>query len=153
MALFNRIVVGTDGSESAAEAVRQAVELAGLTGARLDVVSAYEPVPNRRVESEVAQAPGDVAHEFGPREEATFALDSAVGAATAAGIGLSPGHFQFSDHGLISILSGPDTTWHRFCAYRFIPARTVKRSGCGCGGPPERPTDPIARLIDVLPRR
>ncbi len=90
MALFNRIVVGTDGSESAAEAVRQAVELAGLTGARLDVVSAYEPVPNRRVESEVAQAPGDVAHEFGPREEATFALDSAVGAATAAGIEVTP---------------------------------------------------------------
>ena len=90
MALFNRIVVGTDGSESAAEAVRQAVELAGLTGARLDVVSAYEPVPNRQVESEVAQAPGDVAHEFGPREEATFALDSAVGAATAAGIEVTP---------------------------------------------------------------
>ncbi len=90
MALFNRIVVGTDGSESAAEAVRQAVELAGLTGARLDVVSAYEPVPNRRVESEVAQAPGDVAHEFGPREEATFALDSAVGAATAAGVEVTP---------------------------------------------------------------
>lgn len=90
MALFNRIVVGTDGSESAAEAVRQAVELAGLTGARLDVVSAYEPVPNRRVESEVAQAPGDVAHESGPREEATFALDSAVGAATAAGVEVTP---------------------------------------------------------------
>ena len=90
MALFNRIVVGTDGSESAAEAVRQAVELAGLTGARLDVVSAYEPVTNRRVESEVAQAPGDVAHEFGPREEATFALDSAVGAATAAGVEVTP---------------------------------------------------------------
>ena len=29
MALFNRIVVGTDGSESAAEAVRQAVESQG----------------------------------------------------------------------------------------------------------------------------
>ena len=39
--MFQRIVVGTDGSETAAEAVRQAVELAKLTGAALEIVSAY----------------------------------------------------------------------------------------------------------------
>jgi nucleotide-binding universal stress UspA family protein len=90
MALFNRIVVGTDGSESATEAVRQAVELAKLTGARLDVISAFEPVSSRRVDSEVSQAPSDVEHQFGPREEATFALDRAVGTAHEGGIEVTP---------------------------------------------------------------
>ncbi|HNC16065.1 MAG TPA: universal stress protein, partial [Solirubrobacterales bacterium] len=45
MSLFKRIVVGTDGSESAREAIRQAAELARMSGASLDVVSAFEPVP------------------------------------------------------------------------------------------------------------
>lgn len=43
--MFKAIVVGTDGSETADVAMRRAVELAGLTGARLHVVSAYEPAP------------------------------------------------------------------------------------------------------------
>lgn len=33
--MFDRIVVGTDGSETAGEAVRTAIELAKMTGARL----------------------------------------------------------------------------------------------------------------------
>jgi nucleotide-binding universal stress UspA family protein len=39
--LFASIVVGTDGSETAREAVRQAVELAARLGARLEIVSAW----------------------------------------------------------------------------------------------------------------
>jgi nucleotide-binding universal stress UspA family protein len=39
--VFNRIVVGTDGSDTAREAVRQATELARLTGATLCIVSGY----------------------------------------------------------------------------------------------------------------
>ncbi|MGZ6671903.1 MAG: universal stress protein, partial [Solirubrobacteraceae bacterium] len=42
--MFASIVVGTDGSQTAREAVSQAVELARRLGARLDIVSAYEPV-------------------------------------------------------------------------------------------------------------
>ena len=43
--MFSRIVVGTDGSETATEAVRQAAEIwPGRLGAELIVVSAYEPV-------------------------------------------------------------------------------------------------------------
>ena len=42
----SRIVVGTDGSDTAAEAVRQAIELAKATGASLEIVSAFEPVPS-----------------------------------------------------------------------------------------------------------
>jgi nucleotide-binding universal stress UspA family protein len=90
MTLFKRIVVGTDGSDSALEAVRQAVEIARLTEARLDVVSAYEPVPKRRVESEREGAPADVQHEFGPREDVTFALDSATAMARESDVEVTP---------------------------------------------------------------
>jgi nucleotide-binding universal stress UspA family protein len=45
--MFKSIVVGTDGSETAEIALRRAVELAGLSGAKLHVVSAYEPAPAR----------------------------------------------------------------------------------------------------------
>ena len=42
--MFDVIVVGTDGSESAGIAVRRAAELAALTGATLHIVSAYHAV-------------------------------------------------------------------------------------------------------------
>ena len=45
--MFSSIVVGTDGSETADIALRRAIDLAGLTGAKLHVVSAYEPTPAR----------------------------------------------------------------------------------------------------------
>jgi nucleotide-binding universal stress UspA family protein len=45
--MFSSIVVGTDGSDTAEIALRRAVELSRLTGAKLHVVSAYEPAPAR----------------------------------------------------------------------------------------------------------
>jgi nucleotide-binding universal stress UspA family protein len=84
--VFKRIVVGTDGSETAAEAVRQAVELAKLTGATLSLVSAYQPASGRRVQAEQAEAPADVQYEIGPREDVNLILDAA--AADAKGQGL-----------------------------------------------------------------
>lgn len=84
--MFKRIVVGTDGSDTATEAVRQAVELAKLSGASLEVVSAYEPIPAQRVRSEQRDAPGDVQYEIGPREDVNLALDSASGLAKREGI-------------------------------------------------------------------
>ena len=84
--MFGRIVVGTDGSETAAEAVRQATELAKATGATLDIVSAYEPVPRDRLREESAEVPGDVAHAVGPREDVNQVLEGAATAATGAGI-------------------------------------------------------------------
>ena len=79
--MFTRIVVGTDGSDTAAEAVRQATELAKLSNARLDIVSAYEPIPRQRLQDEQRQAPGDVQYEIGPREDVNATLDQAVGKA------------------------------------------------------------------------
>jgi nucleotide-binding universal stress UspA family protein len=84
--MFSRIVVGTDGSETAAEAVRQATELAKLSGARLDIVSAFEPVPQQRVKSEAREAPGDVQYEISPREDVNLILDAATSEAKKAGI-------------------------------------------------------------------
>lgn len=84
--MFTRIVVGTDGSETAAEAVRQAIDLAKMSGAALSVVSAYEPVSKSRVEGEKLDAPADVAHEFGPREDVNVVLDAAAAAAHNEGV-------------------------------------------------------------------
>jgi len=79
-------VVGTDGSETAAEAVRQAVDLAKIAGASLSIVSAYEPVSKRRLEGEQAGAPADVQHEIGPREDVNLVLDAAAAAAKQEGL-------------------------------------------------------------------
>jgi nucleotide-binding universal stress UspA family protein len=79
--LFERIVVGTDGSGTATEAVRQATELAKLSGATLDVVSAFEPVPQDRLREEGGEIPADVAYAVGPREDVNQVLEAAAGEA------------------------------------------------------------------------
>jgi nucleotide-binding universal stress UspA family protein len=84
--VFTRIVVGTDGSETAAEAVRQAVDLARLSNATLSVVSAYAPISKRRVHGEQAGAPADVQYEIGPREDVNLILDAAAATARKEGI-------------------------------------------------------------------
>ena len=76
--MFTRIVVGTDGSETAAEAVRQAVDLAKLAGATLSIVSAYAPIPDRKVKDQQRDAPADVQYELGPREDVNLVLDTAA---------------------------------------------------------------------------
>ena len=84
--MFTRIVVGTDGSETAAEAVSQAVDLAKLAGAELSIVSAYEPLSKRRVEAEKLDAPADVQYEIGPREDVNLVLDAAAASARKEGV-------------------------------------------------------------------
>jgi nucleotide-binding universal stress UspA family protein len=84
--VFKRIVVGTDGSETAAEAVHQAVDLAKLSGATLSIVSAYQPISGRRVKDEQAGAPADVQYEIGPREDVNLLLDAAAASARGEGI-------------------------------------------------------------------
>jgi nucleotide-binding universal stress UspA family protein len=75
--MFKRIIVGTDGSETATEAVRQAVDLAKTAKAKLEIVSAYEPVPSDRLREEGKGVSGDVQHVVNPREDVNFALDKA----------------------------------------------------------------------------
>jgi nucleotide-binding universal stress UspA family protein len=54
--MFGSIVVGTDGSDTATEAVRQSVELAGAVGARLLIVGAYQPASREAAETAVRDA-------------------------------------------------------------------------------------------------
>jgi nucleotide-binding universal stress UspA family protein len=75
--MFARIVVGTDGSETAKRAVREAAELAKQTGASLDVVSAFEPVPSSRLREERLQAPSDIEHAVNPHEDVNAILAEA----------------------------------------------------------------------------
>ena len=80
------IVVGTDGSETANEAVRQAVDLAKAVGASVQLVSAYEPVSNQRIREERQQAPEDVAWSINPREDVDATLNDAADVAQNAGV-------------------------------------------------------------------
>ena len=84
--LFKRIVVGTDGSNTASEAVRQAIELAQVSEAKLDIVAAFEPVPPSRLREEKGELPGDVQYGAGPREDVNVTLDGAVGKAKQEGV-------------------------------------------------------------------
>jgi nucleotide-binding universal stress UspA family protein len=84
--VFTRIVVGTDGSETAGEAVRQALDLAKLAGATLSIVSAYAPVSNRKVQDQQRDAPADVQYELNPREDVNLVLDTAAANARKEGI-------------------------------------------------------------------
>ncbi len=82
--MFDRIVVGTDGSDTAAEAVRTAIALAKLSKAKLEIVSAYEPVPEQRLREESTGISGDVAHSVNPREDVQIVLGNAAAEAKKA---------------------------------------------------------------------
>jgi nucleotide-binding universal stress UspA family protein len=76
--MFSSIVVGTDGSDTATKAVRQAVDLARAVGAKIELVTAYEPVSAQRISSERRQAPEDLQWAIGPREDADATLEAAA---------------------------------------------------------------------------
>jgi nucleotide-binding universal stress UspA family protein len=76
--MFSRIVVGTDGSDTAKLAVREASELAKSTGASLYIVSAYDPVPESRLREERLEAPSDIAHTVSPSEDVDATLADAA---------------------------------------------------------------------------
>ena len=84
--MFGSIVVGTDGSETAREAVRQAVELAARHGARLQIVSAYEPVAAGRLREEARDVPPDLQWAINPREDVDATLRAGAEAARDGGV-------------------------------------------------------------------
>lgn len=84
--MFSSIVVGTDGSETAEEAVRQATDLAKTVGATLEIVSAYEPVPAQRLREERREAPEDLQWAINPREDVDSTLEAAAAPARDAGV-------------------------------------------------------------------
>jgi nucleotide-binding universal stress UspA family protein len=84
--MFDRIVVGTDGSKTATQAVKTAIELAKLSKATLEIVSAYEPVPQSRLRDESEGISGDVAYNVNPREDVELVLGNAAAEAKKADV-------------------------------------------------------------------
>ena len=87
--MFQSIVVGTDGSQTAGEAVREAIELANAVGASIELVSAYEPVSNQRLREEARQAPEDLQWSINPREDVDVTLSEAAEKVEAAGVSVT----------------------------------------------------------------
>jgi nucleotide-binding universal stress UspA family protein len=84
--MFRSIVVGTDGSDTATDAVRQAADLAVAVGATLEIVSAYEPVPAQRLREERRDTPEELEWAISPREDVDATLEVAAELARGAGI-------------------------------------------------------------------
>jgi len=88
--VFETVVVGADGSDTAAEAVRQAIELVKLTGGRLHVVSGY------RHEHYATAGGAEAPEALGSRDLAESVVADHVSRARAAGIE-SEGHARSGD--------------------------------------------------------
>ncbi len=72
--MLNTVAVGTDGSDTAAKAVDFAIDLADKYGARLVVISSYQPVDELRLKHEQAAAPQEVQWSINPTEDVDDAL-------------------------------------------------------------------------------
>jgi nucleotide-binding universal stress UspA family protein len=82
--MYKSVVVGTDGSATAEIALERAIELAGAMGARLHIVTAYEPATARVT----GGAPRAEEYQFTatPSYKADAVLERALSRAAAEGI-------------------------------------------------------------------
>ena len=83
--MFSSIVVGIDGSDTAREAARQATALARSVGARIALVSAYEPVSDARLRESIA-VPRDLHWIINPREDVEATLEEAAAEVRESGV-------------------------------------------------------------------
>jgi nucleotide-binding universal stress UspA family protein len=84
--MFASILVGTDGSDTARTALRQAIALAARSGARLTIVSAFEPVSDQRLRNRQIAVPKDLEWMVNPRGDVLAVLEAAQDEATRAGV-------------------------------------------------------------------
>lgn len=84
--MFASIIAATDGSETAKTAVRHAIDLARELGARLQIVSAYEPIPAHRLRNEQREIPKDLEWMVNPQEDVMQLLETAEEEAKSAGL-------------------------------------------------------------------
>lgn len=82
--MFQTIVVGTDGSATAGEAVRQAGRLANTTGATVHLVTAYKPIEALYTSPEMM--PANIHDLIDPAKDAARTLDEAAGKIKAEGL-------------------------------------------------------------------
>jgi nucleotide-binding universal stress UspA family protein len=95
--MIGSIVVGTDGSETAAKAVQEAGGLASKLDAAVHVVSAFAPVSGTRLREEARQAPSDVEHQVNPREDVDALLREAKEALEDLGVSSIEVHAREGD--------------------------------------------------------
>ena len=104
--MFSGIVVGTDGSETAAKAVGMAIEMAAVHGSRLHVMTAYEPVLPA-LSQEERETLGELAWMASPGELAEHLVAEASERAATAGVEVET-HVRTGDaaHALIEVAEG-----------------------------------------------
>ena len=95
--MIHSIVVGTDGSETATKAVREAAELAAQLNAGMEIVSAYEPVGTQRLREEAREVPDDMQWMVSPREDVEATLREATEMATELGVATVKCHAREGD--------------------------------------------------------
>jgi nucleotide-binding universal stress UspA family protein len=83
--MYENIVVGTDGSQTASKAVSRAADLAKTADATLVIVSAFRPVPPERLKNERTGAPQELAYMVNPREDVDNTLATAKKLAESRG--------------------------------------------------------------------
>ncbi len=84
--MFTSILVGTDGSETAHTALLRAIDLAAGLGARLQIVSAYEPVSDQRLRDESVEVPPALEWMINPHDDVLALLEGARTEAAEAGV-------------------------------------------------------------------
>jgi len=89
--MFSSLVVGTDGSDSAAEAVRSATELAQMLSATLHIVTVYKPRP-----VQAAGVPEEFREGLDSGGKADTVLEDQCARARAAGVRVE-GHAETGD--------------------------------------------------------
>ena len=83
---YTHVLVGTDGSDTAAEAVRHAARLAGAFGAKLTIVTAYSPEPDKTARTQ-ADVPADLQWQVTDSAVATERAEAARRLARDEGAG------------------------------------------------------------------
>jgi nucleotide-binding universal stress UspA family protein len=84
--VYRDIVVGTDGSETATQAVRRAAGLAKQSGAKLRIVTAIHPMSVAQMERELQRVPEEHRFRVNLGEEAEKITDAAAGEVAAEGV-------------------------------------------------------------------
>ena len=84
--MFGIILVGTDGSLTADQAVARAAELAAQTGSALHIVTVYRSNLVRKLEAERASSPEEIDMSLSLDDEARATLRSASVLALQAGV-------------------------------------------------------------------
>ena len=84
--MVSKIVVGTDGSDTAAKAVEFAMDMAERYGAKLVIASAYTPVSEDRLRKEQVDAPQEIQWSINPSEDVDSTLRAAEETAKERGL-------------------------------------------------------------------